>query len=373
MVRLTCCSEDALGHFGHGETFVSNSGRERSYRGMGRAVVNKCDFLRGASACFALAVLAGCSPDRAADQPTGTKAVPTSVDDAGATAIALDAGSTAEATDAVVDAVAIVEAGAAPDGMLLVPAGTFVMGLDGKGQEDEHPAHEVTLPAFFFDRTEVTNEAYASCVEAGGCREKDLHVASKAHGGPDAAFDHPRQPVNGVSWNDAKKFCEWRGARLPREAEFERAARDGDGRMYPWGNERPDADKAVFARQFGHDTTDDVGSHPHGRGPYGHDDLAGNVWEWQEDEYDPIAYRRPGASTGTPGSCEEILSTLNHLRASGEQGFTGSNPIPTVCEHVLRGGAFNYDGFGLRSSNRVHHPGGYRLTMSGFRCAKDAK
>jgi hypothetical protein len=53
------------------------------------------------------------------------------------------------------------------------------------------------------------------------------------------------------------------------------------------------------------------------------------------------------------------------------QGFTGSNPIPTECEHVLRGGAFNYDGPGLRSSNRVHHPGHFHLIMSGVRCAKD--
>jgi formylglycine-generating enzyme required for sulfatase activity len=291
--------------------------------------------------------------------------------DATGQAEVVDASPPAELPDAAVDSGRAPEA---PGGMLLVPGGTFTMGLDGKGQEDEHPAHQVTVAAFFLDRTEVTNEAYASCVKAGGCKEKDVHVVSKAHGGPDAAFDHPRQPVNGVSWYDATRFCAWRGdARLPREAEWERAARDGDGRMYPWGTERPDAAKAVFARQFGHDTTDDVGSHPDGRGPYGHDDLAGNVWEWQQDEYDPIAYRRPGASTGTPGTCEEILATLNHLRASGEQGFTGSNPIPSTCEHVLRGGAFNYDGFGLRSSNRVHHPGGFRLAMSGFRCAKDAK
>ena len=362
---------------------MSNSVNERSPQVVGR---NTRGFFTVTTFLFGLAVAAGCSLDRAADQPTSTKVTaedahvgdPVGFFADGANGGATDSGRNGAASGPPGDAglassVAEVDAGPAPDGMAFVPGGTFVMGLDGKGQEDEHPAHEVTLAAFFLDRTKVTNEAYASCVKASGCREKDIHVASKAHGGPDAAFDHPKQPVNGVSWSDAKAFCTWRGARLPREAEFERAARDGDGRMYPWGNERPDADKAVFARQFGHDTTDDVGSHPHGKGPYGHDDLAGNVWEWQEDEYDPIAYRRPGASTGTPGTCEEILVTLNHLRASGEQGFTGSNPIPTVCEHVLRGGAFNYDGFGLRSSNRVHHPGGYRLTMSGFRCAKDAK
>ena len=100
--------------------------------------------------------------------------------------------------------------------------------------------------------------------------------------------------------------------------------------------------------------------------------MAGNVWEWLEDIYDPYAYRRAGADRGAPGSCDEVLATQNELRQKGLQGFTGSNPIPTECEHVLRGGAFNYDAPGLRSSNRVHHPGHFRLIMSGVRCAKDA-
>jgi hypothetical protein len=92
-----------------------------------------------------------------------------------------------------------------------------------------------------------------------------------------------------------------------------------------------------------------------------------------EDEYDPYAYRRPGADRGVPGTCEEILRTQDELRSAHKEGFTGSNPIPTVCEHVLRGGAFNYDAPGLRASNRVHHPGRFQLVMSGVRCAKDAE
>ena len=117
--------------------------------------------------------------------------------------------------------------------------------------------------------------------------------------------------------------------------------------------------------------TSDVGSHPLGRGPYGHLDLAGNVWEWLADEYDPYAYRRVTAAEGKPGSCPEILTALAELRRTHRDGFTGSNPIPTECEHVLRGGAFNYSRTGLRATNRVHHPGRFRLVMSGFRCAKD--
>ena len=115
-----------------------------------------------------------------------------------------------------------------------------------------------------------------------------------------------------------------------------------------------------------------MGSHPLGKGPFGHDDLAGNVWEWMEDEYDPYAYRRPTANVGLPGSCAQIRAAQDELRAMGKQGFTGSNPIPRDCDRVLRGGAWNYDGPGLRSSNRVHHPGFFHLVMAGFRCAKDA-
>jgi len=285
-----------------------------------------------------------------------------------------DAGVEAEAgADAEVDAGAGTEAGAAPEGMLMVPAGTFTMGADGGGEEDEHPAHAVTLKAFWLDRTEVTNEAYLACVSAGACKINARTIASETHAGPDANFTGPQRPVVGVRWDDATTYCGWKLKRLPREAEFERAIRDDDGRRFPWGNERPTADLTVFGRMYGRDSTDDVGSHPTGRGPYGHDDLAGNVWEWMEDEYDPYAYRRATAAQGLPGTCPQILATLQELRAAGKQGFTGSNATPIDCEHVLRGGAYNYDANGLRSTNRVHHPGRFRLVMAGFRCAKDAE
>ena len=235
------------------------------------------------------------------------------------------------------------------------------MGANEGGEEDEHPAHTVTLAAFFLDRTEVSNAKWSECVAAKACRPKSDLVRSKH---PD--FDGPNQPVSGISWDDAKGYCAWRGKRLPREAEFEKAARDTDDRRFAWGNEPPTRDRTVFSSS----RTEDVGTHPAGRGPYGHDDLAGNVWEWMQDEYDPYAYRRSGAARGEPGTCDEILAAQDELRRSGKQGYTGSNPIPTECEHVLRGGAFNYAGPGLRSSNRVHHAARFRLVMSGFRCAK---
>jgi formylglycine-generating enzyme required for sulfatase activity len=247
--------------------------------------------------------------------------------------------------------------------MLLVPAGSFTMGADAGGEGDERPAHTVTLAAFWLDKTEVTNASWDACVAAGRCRPKSSSVRAEH---PD--FNGPDQPVSGISWDDASGYCAWRGKRLPREAEFEKAARGTDDRRYTWGNDPPTRERAVFSAG----RTEDVGTHPTGRGPYGHDDLAGNVWEWMQDEYDPYAYRRVGAPEGTPGTCAEILAAQDELRRDRQQGFTGSNPIPIECEHSIRGGAYNYDPHGLRVTNRVHHPGKYRIPMLGVRCAKDA-
>jgi formylglycine-generating enzyme required for sulfatase activity len=252
--------------------------------------------------------------------------------------------------------------------MRWVPGGTFVMGADRGGEEDERPAHQVAVRGFFLDETEVTNEAYGACVDAGTCRPHDPKSAAVNKLGEDRMYRKPRQPVSAVSWDDATAYCASVGKRLPTEAEWERAARGDDGRRFPWGDEPPTHERAVF----GEAPTAEVGSRPAGRGPYGHLDLAGNVWEWVADHYDPYAYRRPTAAEGRPGTCAEILEAQEELRRSGRQGFTGTNPIPTECERVLRGGAFNYDAPGLRASNRVHHAGRFRLIMSGFRCAKDA-
>lgn len=242
------------------------------------------------------------------------------------------------------------------------------MGTDRGGQDDEHPAHIVTINAFWLDRTEVTCGAYAECVEAQVCRPHDTTSAQKNHLGDDPAFRSPSQPISSISWDDARAYCRFRGKRLPTEAEWEKAARGTDARRFPWGDDPPTPSHAVFASG----RTTAVGTHPDGKGPYGHLDLAGNVWEWVEDIYDPFAYRRPGAALGIPGTCDEVRAAQDELRRTGRQGFTGSNPIPTECERVLRGGAFNYDGPGLRSSNRVHHPARFRLVMSGFRCARGA-
>jgi formylglycine-generating enzyme required for sulfatase activity len=253
--------------------------------------------------------------------------------------------------------------------MLPVPGGTFVMGADDEGEQDERPAHSVTVGAFLLDRTEVTQAAYAECVHAGKCKAPDALASSALVYGHPEAFRKADKPVVGVSWFDASDYCAFRGRRLPREAEWERAARGADGRRYVWGDEAPDPKRyGVFGGRL---CTEPVGSYPEGRGPYGHLDLAGNAWEWVVDQYDPYAYRRASAEHGVPGSCDEILETLASLRRQHLQGFTGKNPIPSECERVLRGGAYNYGASGLRASNRVHHPATFRIAVAGFRCAAD--
>lgn len=251
--------------------------------------------------------------------------------------------------------------------MRLVPGGTFTMGADTGGEPDEHPAHPVTVAAFYLDTTEVTNEAYQACVEAGACEPPYAESAALNGYGSDRAFRAPRQPVSAIRWFDADAFCRFVGKRLPTEAEWERAARGDDGRRYPWGDEPPDASRGRYRSRV----TVEVGSFPAGAGPYGHLDLAGNVWEWVADPYHPLAYRAEGADEGRVPTCEAAEAAYATLRAEGQQGFTGSNPIPDTCERVLRGGAFNYFPRGLRATNRVHHEPEARLVMSGFRCAAD--
>jgi formylglycine-generating enzyme required for sulfatase activity len=254
--------------------------------------------------------------------------------------------------------------------MLPVPGGEFSMGSDVDGELDERPAHRVAVDAFLLDRTEVTNGAYSECIVAGAC--KPLQAVAKSFQANDSSFRGQEQPVVGVSWFEAREYCSFRQKRLPHEAEWERAARGDDGRRYAWGSEPPDPRRlACYGRTpSAGGATMPVGSYPEGKGPYGHLDLTGNVWEWVEDVYDPYAYRRPGASRGIPGSCEEVLHAQDELRAGGEQGFTGKNPIPRLCERVLRGGAFNYRGDGLRATNRVHHPPEWHILVAGFRCAR---
>jgi formylglycine-generating enzyme required for sulfatase activity len=174
------------------------------------------------------------------------------------------------------------------DGMVIVPAGPFLRGSpDGVGSSDERPQKEITMSAFYVDKTEVTQKAYAKCVEAKKCKAPQCSSDRKTDWDPDKRGDHP---VVCIHWKQAKAYCEFAGKRLPTEAEWEKAARGTDGRRYPWGEDPPDCELAQY---YGCNTKDTlpVGSLPKGASPYGALDMAGNVWEWIADWYDSGYYK----------------------------------------------------------------------------------
>jgi formylglycine-generating enzyme required for sulfatase activity len=135
----------------------------------------------------------------------------------------------------------------------------------------------VTLDAFWIDQTEVTNTQYRQCVEAGVCQAPPEACDYGGYGHAHRA-DHP---VLCVDWYGAVAYCEWAGARLPTEAEWEYAARGPDSVTYPWGNRTPDSTLLNYAGNVG-DTTK-VGSYPDGASWCAALDMAGNVWEWVAD------------------------------------------------------------------------------------------
>jgi formylglycine-generating enzyme required for sulfatase activity len=169
-----------------------------------------------------------------------------------------------------------------PEMMVEIPAGEFTMGNDG-GDDDEKPAHTVTLEAFEIDMFEVTNADFARFVEETGYQteaEKAGEMGWRAY-----AEGKDNYPVVKVTWNDADAYCQWAGKRLPTEVEWEKAARGEEGFIYPWGNEWDPA--KVNAKESGFRGTVAVGSFAEGASPYGVFDMAGNVWEWMADWYQP--------------------------------------------------------------------------------------
>ncbi len=150
--------------------------------------------------------------------------------------------------------------------MVYVPAGPFLMGEE---------CRRVELPGFYIDQLEVANVQYL------------MFAASTGHKPPEflelPSANSQRQPVVGVTWHDAAAYAAWAGAQLPSEAQWEKAARGTDGRMYPWGNAPPTARLAALGSAGHEDAALPVGSLPDGASPYGCLDMSGNVWEWCAD------------------------------------------------------------------------------------------
>jgi formylglycine-generating enzyme required for sulfatase activity len=193
--------------------------------------------------------------------------------------------------------------------MVRVPGGPFVMGSDN-GPADERPAHTVQLREFEIDRVPVSNAEFARFLERFGPVAKDgaryfdwddrdariRRVAGTWH----ADSGYEEHPMVEVSWLGAGAYCQWRGKRLPTEAEWEKAARGPDGRRYPWGGSTPTKRHARF--EGGWNETSPVGAHPLGAGPYGALDMAGNVWQWVSSAYRPYPYRPDdGREDAAPG------------------------------------------------------------------------
>jgi len=242
------------------------------------------------------------------------------------------------------------------DGMVMVyvPAGEFSMGRDMDAIAQ--PVHTVTLDAYWIDRTEVTNAMYALCVEKGACQlPSSLRSYSRdSYYGDSQYADYP---VLYVDWNRAKVYCQWAGARLPTEAEWEKAARGADGNTYPWGNTF-DGSIVNFCDKNcsfgwgnkdyddGYADTSPVGAYPAGASPYGALDMAGNVREWVNDWYGESYYRMSPKSNP-------------HGSSSGQ-------------DRILRGGSWFNNAGNLNSFQRIaNNPldSGYYV---GFRCSRSS-
>lgn len=236
-----------------------------------------------------------------------------------------------------------------PENMVLIPAGSFMMGSDKEA--DERPIHSVYLDSFYIDKFEVTNREYKRFCDSTG---REYPEQPKFRGMDHYFENYPDYPVVRVNWEDAKAYAEWAGKRLPTEAEWEKAARGGFvGKRYPWGIKDPNykgkyrcnyAPEAKFDKD-GYRYTAPVGSfEPNGYGIY---DMAGNVCEWTSDWYD--AY---------PG---------NKWR-KGHKEFYGEK------FKVTRGGSYiAIDPVHLRCANRFKIKPEFKWDYYGFRCAKSIR
>jgi formylglycine-generating enzyme required for sulfatase activity len=227
----------------------------------------------------------------------------------------------------------------AREDMVTIPAGPFVRGTTSGGF-DEQPERTIFLDTFAIDRYEVTNHQYQQFVLATGHRKPGLPSRYAKGGGK---IKGTNQPVVYVSWDDATEYCRWKGKRLPTEAEWEKAMRGTDGRLWPWGNIEQ-ANGANWARvNDGYEVSSPVGNFRADKSPYGVMDGAGNVLEWVADWYQETYYRdSPGQNPPSP-----------------EHG----------TYRVLRGGSYTTTGGDIRITSRSKMMPDFRDETIGFRCA----
>jgi len=182
------------------------------------------------------------------------------------------------------------------DGMVMVyvPADNFLMGAvdsDPNPQANAKPQHTVYLDAFWIDQTDVTNAMYAKCVSASTCEKP---ISARPYADPYSNSLFYNHPVVYVNWYMADTYCKWAGRQLPTEAQWEKAARGTDGRIYPWGNNAPTTKLLNFGNNIG-DTTE-VGKYPNGASIYGALDMEGNVTQWVADWYSDTYYQNSPVS-----------------------------------------------------------------------------
>jgi len=228
-----------------------------------------------------------------------------------------------------------------PQKMVLIPAGEFIMGEDFS-KKSLGPRHTVQLEAYLIDQYHVSNVHYQDFVQA------TRRVPPPHWFGINPPPEKLNHPVSFVSWYDAEAYCRWAGKRLPTEAEWEKAARGTDGRMFPWGSKFLPLRANVS--QEGYRDTTPVDFLPEGKSPYGLYDMAGNLFQWTSDWFLPY----PGNKVPHPNFGETLK--------------------------VLRGGSFydcsNYQcGISFQTFNRISLLPQTRAISAGFRCAKslDAK
>lgn len=226
-----------------------------------------------------------------------------------------------------------------PERMVLIPAGEFWMGTED-GLPDARPLHRVYVSAYWLDQYAVTNRQYRQCVEGGGC------PFPKDRSSYDDAV-RAEYPVTNVTWRQAHGYCYWRGKRLPTEAEWEKAARGTDGRLYPWGNSEDvlRARTRTVGQKPVNDGIEAIGTIDFAVSPYGVADLVLNVLEWVSDWYAEDYYR---------------LSPLRDPQGPVRGSF-----------RVLRGGEYNDRPLELRASYRSWDDMTYWGPSLGFRCAAD--